>query len=369
MGLLALVVKRWVPSIVAIPKPDETSRAFAIRAVAINGWPTFLGFYTRIGLNGRMLRDTRDSERMSEAFGIPAKEFDRFPDVWDKSTVVLVSERFGRRFIDLEQRRVCHHCVQEHGWSPLEWELKFITTCGRHGPLVSKCTCGKPLTWGDRHLLVCNSCAAPLAKSELPPAGTMNASAFQGYCLGRLGRGARVEVPLLDALELASVVDLAEALGALLDIGFANKVPGNASHEQRACWRDAGYLALAEPETFDLVNLAEEYRLKTGTVCPKRPADILGFFSDAKPLYDRGNELLVGLLLEKLAHGLGYPVHDLWVSDFVSIEWCAAAGRMPIPAYISALQEAGLRDKCMTYRDYFFVPVDIHWEVTHLNEQ
>lgn len=365
MGVLKAAGKRWVPSIVAVPKPEETSRAFAMRAVAVNGWPNYTAFYIRLGLSGRMMRENRTSTRLSEAFGIPADEFEKFPDRWEQANVTVAGERFPRRMIDLDQRRVCLHCVREVGWSPLEWELKFITVCGHHGPLVSNCGCGKPYTWSDRHSSVCNSCAVPLGQPDLPIADKVQLPHFQAYSLGRLGRGDPIALQALDDLPLASAVELVEALGVLLDIGTGKGIPRDANEKQRALWRDAGYIALTQPDTIDLVDLVEEYRLKTGIVCPKRPVDVLGFLADASVLHERGNMRLVDILLQQLGRALGYPVHDLWTSDYVSVEWCAAAAKKTVPDYVSLLQAAGLRGQCVGYKDYLFVPVDVNWSVTH----
>ncbi|SFV31734.1 TniQ protein [Devosia crocina] len=331
-----------------------------VRATASNGWPSQKAFRRRIGA----LKSERklDPALMARAFGCDSSEFGHFADEWVFSHVVsFAGHHFRTDEIDGKRRRICPTCCAGLQSARFEWELPQITQCPDHGPLTGSCACGNPLTWSDRHMWVCNDCPAPIW--ELPPAPMAGPSdlPFERYFLGRLGRSVPVPCPILDALPLPMAADVAEAIGGVLEIGYALSLP-DVIDDERARRRERGYRSLAAGDVGRAFSPAvDEFRARTGNISPKQPIASLGFIAGIPALHARGGEKLNDLLCAGLGRVLGYPVHDLWRTDYLDGEWCAGDLGISMAQLIAKLRDGGWMSKCPTDADRLFVPVDVVW--------
>ena len=82
------------------------------------------------------------------------------------------------RVWNMQHARFCPHCLLEHTYWKVEWELNFYDVCHHHGVwLVDQCSsCGKKLSWSRTQLLRCQ-CGSILT-AEQPKACPVNMTAI-----------------------------------------------------------------------------------------------------------------------------------------------------------------------------------------------
>ncbi|WEJ56716.1 hypothetical protein [Devosia sp. FJ2-5-3] len=200
----------------------------------------------------------------------------------------------------------------------------------------------------------------------MPPANAMDLP-FQRYMLGRFGKRDEAPCPLLDEIPVETIAGFVEALGLLFEHGALPTMPGTTSLQEKATLRELGYSKLVGGAgSCDFTDIVSGYRVATGIICPKEPIAALGFIKDAPALFSRGRKELLAFLCDRLGLALGYPVHDLWRSEYIDIDQCAAEVRMPVRDVIKEIRANGWSGLCYPWADRLFVPVDVHWQLQQI---
>ena len=356
---------RVIPSVVVRPIPQESARSFLIRASTRNGWPSLRDFMSRIGVSMSAMMARADPDDLAAAFGLPDGSLAPLPDRWSLRHVDVAGHRLRRDRIDIDRRRVCPHCLERDGFAHFEWEFNVITDCPEHGPLTDTCKCGKRLGWDDRHLAVCKNCHAEIPPRPLAPTSGASRYPFQQYCLGRLGLMDPTSCGALDPLPLDAAVDTVEWLGGLLSSGYSVSNPCSAPRPEKVEWRETGFSCLVgNGSRREFEEVVCGFRSATSTRCPKQPIKALGFFSDLPALHFRGNNQLVDFLKVRLGLALGYPVSDLWHTDYIDADWCALKNRLSPAAFTSLVHERGWLSSCHSKDGILYVPVDVEWQAS-----
>jgi hypothetical protein len=329
----------------------------------VNGWPAQRDLLKRIGVSALALMKRLDVTDLSASFGLGPDALAALPDRWSKHHVDFGSHRVSRTQVVAGVRRICRACLAENPVSRFEWELAFITNCPEHGPLSADCECGRPLTWQDRHLAACNQCPAPRAIQPPRAAGkVVPPHPFQRYALGRLERLQPTTSEVLDPLPLDLVVSVVQNVGAMLTAGFSSVSPLALAGADPIGWAETGFAWLQRPTVGnELQAIVDRYRTISGVVCPREPVMALGFLADLPALHFRKADALLALLRQRLSHALGYPVNDLWRTDYWDLGACAAATNLSAREFLCLLHERGWHSSCHAHGNDLFVPVDTLW--------
>lgn len=355
------------PTIVMAPLPRESSRSYLIRLCMENGWPKQKDFLKRIGVTRMTFMERKNPTMLEAAFGMRPGALAILPDCWSKGTVQLNNHAIHVSTMGGPHRRVCRHCLAEEQVSHFEWELDFISHCPYHGPLVAECECGNPLSWGDRHLACCDRCPAVIDIKKPATAPVSTSLPCQEYLLGRLGRWAPSRNRVLDQLPLSMAVDITAAIGAFLEMGYRTARPVPRGALEKVDWVERGFSWLGGDGQDDVLSCAAaEFRRVQGTVCPKEPVRALGFVADLAAIQFRDATELTDLLSQRLGMALGYPVTDLWRSDYSDISACLKATGHNEAVFLRLLRENGWLHTCLSRGPHFFVPVDTLWQVGKL---
>ncbi|WP_332714402.1 TniQ family protein [Pelagibacterium mangrovi] len=353
------------PSVIIEPMAFESARSYAIRACMENGWPRQRDFLKRVGLTGPRLLARSQPDEVAAALGLRQDELATLPGIWTKHDVDFSGHRIQLTKTSKFHRRVCKHCLASMPAAPFEWELDFISDCPEHGPLVSQCDCGQPLTWNDRHLASCDRCPAEdvIASPTITP--EPKDLPCQLYLLGRLGRRERITCSILDPLPVDLVVDVVRAIGALLAKGFATKHPLPESELELVEWAEAGFgwLRCDDLSANIPTGIVEAFRRTQGILCPREPIRALGFIADLVALHLDEGKVLSSLLARRLGKALGYPVTDIWRTDYRDIDFCLASSGLNKTEFFQILVERNWLSRCRDCNGAFFVPVDTLWEV------
>lgn len=359
--------KKLVPVFVIPPLPIETARSYVIRSCMENGWPSLRLFLKRIGLKRTELLSGRQPDVVAACLGLSLEDFSRLAGTWNRTQVNILGNPFSLVKTSKFDRQVCRHCLASSEVAPFEWELEFISDCPEHGPLTKLCECGRPLTWGDRHLGLCDACTAGVHPAPRKAAPAPLRYPFQQYILGRMRRRDPSVCLVLDDLPVEACVDVCRALGELAERGYsplAERPTLPADQIRRA---EIGFAWLTrEDEPGDLVEVVNAYRRTGADSAPHEPIAALGFISDLAALHMRGSDHLVELLKQRLGKAMGFPVTDLWQTDYLDARYCQAATRLEVASFIRILNDNGWRSSCITFGGDLFVPVDILWHVTQI---
>lgn len=315
--------KGHVPIIVVHPDVRETVRSYLIRACMENGWPSQTRFLSRMHLARSQLLSGWQPDVVAACFGLSLEAFSQLAGKWGRQHVTLAGETIDVGKTSKFSRRVCLHCLAEDPVAFFEWELGFISDCTRHGPLTSLCECGRPFAWTDRHLCRCDKCAA-VSDLEAPRlAPSPRVLPFQEYLLGRLGRLDRTESPVLDDLPVDAVVDVSRAFGRLQEHGEKAVLADEATLVR---WGEAGFAWLnRDDKPDDLVDAISRHRNASGEMAPLVPIRALGSIAELSALHYRGADRLTALIARRLGKALGYPVFDIWRTDYRDLASCLAS--------------------------------------------
>lgn len=356
-------VKGHVPPIVVEPCSIETARSYAIRACMENGWPSQRLFLKRLGVKASQLTAAVPSAAVAASFGVSQEAFARLTGTVSGLHLHIGEHRLAISKTSKFHRRICRHCLAVTRVAPFEWEFDFITECQEHGPLSGTCDCGFPLTWSNRHLTCCDACPADFDLVAPNEANKPSDLAFQRYLLGRLGRMPSIASPGLDPFPVDVVVDIARAFGELLLTGYAAKRGPLVREGDLVVWGEYGYawLTADTDDGHELDAVVKAFRQQTGITAPREPIQALGFVSNQAALHLPGSAVMNDLIKRRLGKALGYPISDLWLTDYRDLSSCLAATGLQKADFLRHVHDLGRLTACRGVRDELYVPVDVLW--------
>jgi hypothetical protein len=174
----------------------------------------------------------------------------------------------------------------------------------------------------------------------------------------------RTESPVLDDLPVDAVVDVSRAFGRLQEHG-EKAVPADEATLVR--WGEAGFAWLnRDDKSDDLVDAISRHRNASGEMAPLVPIRALGSIAELSALHYRGADRLTALIARRLGKALGYPVFDIWRTDYRDLASCLASTGLEKEAFVQRLHENGWLSACLAVQDDLAVPVDTLWKVGQL---
>ncbi|CAN7331057.1 TniQ family protein [Rhizobium sp. LjRoot98] len=162
--------------------------------------------------------------------------------------VTLAGQRFNATDFSFSSRRWCPGCLQDSPHHRAWWDIVAIHECPHHGqPLTDTDDQGNQLRWWWSAMTV--SPAGALLAARHPRQEGL--STFSSYLVGRLGFGPPTRAPLLDSVDLGSVISVCQLIGRLVSSSWSSTLPPLTSEMV-----EAGYQALRA----DAVALVESLR-------------------------------------------------------------------------------------------------------------
>ncbi len=360
----------WKPPIPIEPYPSESLGGFLIRYCETNGWPSYHHFIRLLGLSLSDVRyqkgDLRDIERK---LNMGPRTLPTSGSRQGMAPGFLGGEILSRDHFH-GQRRVCRRCLAETGYQRSYWELRFITRCHLHGEtLQAECGCGEPLRWTDTSLSACPKCLSAVPQSVRTHSEP--ARPFQEWCLFKLGLiQSNHSLPQLDDLTLLDAIRAVEAVGLLETFGYGANKPSDTSYDAVDV-REAGFAVIREDRiAAALALVVSRYRKRTGVLCPRRPAEALGWFGTfILNGWRHGQTLLLKSIVRSLSEALGYPVKNPEISSYVSLlEVARVAGRR-VEELESGVEELGFGDITLRIGTELLIPVERIYDLrTHIGE-
>jgi hypothetical protein len=203
------------------PAEDEPAHGILLRLAERNGIlsPTLVPFLT--GLTVSRLREGDGVRELASMIRCDFASFMASTPVADAhGHLVIRGERVGSKCdVKRSTRRLCPHCVARSPHHRFWFDLEFVTTCPMHGcGLISKCSCGRCLSWADVSITKCHHCPDGSVTQSDVVFGNSDVIDMDRWVLGRLGVGNRVTFPVLDKIPLKQAIDTIGQIGAL-DIG------------------------------------------------------------------------------------------------------------------------------------------------------
>lgn len=126
--------------------------------------------------------------------------------------VDVLGETLNAEHFSLVRRRWCPHCLAEHGYHRVWWDITVIRSCPFHKvELASDCGCEqRPVYWRHNLLLMCRR-GHDLRKVVVEPAES-NALAMDGYLVRRMLQLDQ-SASRLDAIALTDLLTICERVG------------------------------------------------------------------------------------------------------------------------------------------------------------
>jgi hypothetical protein len=157
--------------------------------------------------------------------------------------------KVAARWLVRKRRRVCIACLEsEEGYGRIEWGLRFVETCHRHGmPLIDACShCDQKLTWHTGHISTCR-CGYDLRRRQPPHLNQrdQNASAFVADVVS-----SDCDRPIrrLNNLRPYEIIEVATAVAAILNLGFRIRPDDGVNGSREIAIYDGGSLLSKKPE-------------------------------------------------------------------------------------------------------------------------
>lgn len=158
------------------PKPGESFRGYALR----------VDYENTVGLFRPSLRNVKKActslRELESGTGRKLKLFcggvflREEKDANVTCTDVVIPE-LPPQWVSANEKRICPHCLEEHGFMRGIWEIQVIDSCLEHGcRLICRCNrCKGELDWTGGSLMTCR-CGASLSAIETIPVGPMRGS-------------------------------------------------------------------------------------------------------------------------------------------------------------------------------------------------
>ncbi len=143
------------------PKVDESLRGYLLRLAENNCYHSILPMLKVIGLNDFTFITSTNKHIFESIATLTGVSIDQlmsraYPSVSSKLTFFL-GHPLHRKFILLNNVRICPVCLKESPYCRIIWELSPVTTCPKHNCLlIESCpVCGTKISWRRSHVAIC----------------------------------------------------------------------------------------------------------------------------------------------------------------------------------------------------------------------
>lgn len=286
------------------PLPEEPAHGLVMRLAEINGYPTLQSVLDVTGLTIAGLHRGEKLDRLATIVRCPVAMIAADSFILENEVdVALRDHRLNfKHDYALQSRRACPACLRESPHHRFMWDLRFVTSCPRHGiKLVDTCACGsgRKLGWKDHRVYRGRCCnRGDLRTLEGEPADP-DVVAMDAYFAGRFGVGPAVSVPGLDELALCDAIEVLDRVGALAVEGYSTK--WQKSRKARAFGSPAmatAYRIIAEGRLQETLDVVFEGYLANPDRKPASLTSAYGWFYHWYNL--RGNQRFSRFLTEEI---------------------------------------------------------------------
>ncbi|RVA14649.1 hypothetical protein EN932_04235 [Mesorhizobium sp. M7A.F.Ca.US.002.01.1.1] len=280
---LVPVISRWGIQ----PLVDEPAHGFFLRLAALNGQVSIRPFAMALGINGRNIKP---QEMLGFCAELPIPGLDSLRDatpvLGDRGSVYIRGERLrvGRDW-STRHRRYCAKCLEESSHHRFWFDIVAISHCPFHGQEMSFEKNG--MVW-----------ARGSSAKAMPPAATPSISnlakvGLAQYLAGRLGVLPRMDVALLDGMELTDAIFLCTVIGDMIQVGWQSRKPdsGRIQSTQKAAAQGLCFLL----EGRLLRDLCSSYLRSgrffiDGKLTSRKPTHVLGWLESPmrNPIHHKG---------------------------------------------------------------------------------
>jgi hypothetical protein len=171
--------------------------------------------------------------------------------------------RTEARVWNLQHARFCPHCLEEHGYWKVEWELNFYDVCHHHHVwLVDQCSsCGNKLSWSRAQLNRC-TCGSILHAEQSKPCPSNMADIAKAISVKILQQDNNTQPVVLEKTDVEQTLRLIRYLGNYMSLASGKnplkmRQAGDLNHswpvtslaaEVIADWPNAFHQALTQLE-------------------------------------------------------------------------------------------------------------------------
>jgi TniQ len=210
------------------------------------------------------------------------------------------------------RRRFCPHCLKEHAYWRIGWEVQFIDACPEHANwLIDKCIqCHQPLVWARGTLTHCG-CGADLRDEKAgacPPAVMQLAAAMTASITGETH-----SLPCGKGLDVAQFVRLVRLFGAYLSGPLRARPQKITVEALEVSWHYSSFAAevlAGWPNAFDHV-LRQMYQSRCDPQSGRLKDGWGGFYAQIYVAYREPEFSFVRTAFE----------------NHVAVHWCGPLGR------------------------------------------